>query len=69
MTEDLVKSKILLGQTADEVQRLLGQPDTTYSTALSYKIDLGWVFKKPETYGLLVYLDEKRRVREVKMVD
>ena len=69
MCDDLVKRKILIGQTADEAQRLLGQPDKAYATALSYKIDLGWLFKDPKHYGLLVYLDEKRIVREVKIVD
>ncbi len=69
MCDDLVKRKILIGQTADETQRLLGPPDKAYPTALSYKIDLGWLFKDPKHYGLLVYLDEKRIVREVKIVD
>jgi hypothetical protein len=69
MCDDLVKHKILIGQTADEAQRLLGQPDKTYATALSYKIDLGWFLKDPKHYGLLVYLDERRIVREVKIVD
>ena len=69
MCDDLVKRKILIGQTADEAQRLLGQPDKVYPTALSYKIDLGWLFKDPEHYGLLVYLDENRMVREAKIVD
>ena len=69
MCEDLVKRKILIGQTADEAQRLLGQADKAYDTALSYKIDLGWLFKDPKHYGLLVYLDEKRTVREVRIVD
>jgi hypothetical protein len=69
MSEDLVKRKILVGQTADEAQRILGQPDKAYPTALSYKIDLGWLFKDPKHYGLLVHLDEKRTVREVRIVD
>ena len=69
MCEDLVRRKILIGQTAEEAQRLLGQPDKVYLTALSYKIDLGWLFKNPEHYGLLVYLDESRKVCEVKIVD
>jgi hypothetical protein len=64
MSEDLVRRKILIGQTVEEAQQLLGQPDKTYPTALSYKIDLGWLFKNPEHYGLLVYLDESRKVRE-----
>jgi hypothetical protein len=69
MCEDLVRRKILIGQTSEEAQRLLGQPDKVYPTALSYKIDLGWLFKNPEHYGLLVYLDENRKVREVRIVD
>jgi hypothetical protein len=69
MSDDLVKRKILLGQTADEAQRLLGRPDTTYPTALSYKIDLGWILKDPENYGVLVYFDQNRIVNEVKIVD
>ena len=69
MCDDLVKRKILIGQTADEAQRLLGQPDKAYATALSYKIDLGWLFKDPKHYGLLVYVDERRIVRDVKIVD
>jgi len=63
------KRKILIGQTADEAQRLLGQPDKTYAGALSHKINLGWFLKDPKHYGLLVYLDERRIVREVKIVD
>lgn len=69
MSDDMVKRKILIGQTVDEAQRLLGQPDKAYPTALSYKIDLGWLFKDPKSYGLLVYFDEKRIVSEVKIVD
>lgn len=69
MCEDLVKRKSLIGQPADEAQRLLGQPDKHYASALSYKIDLGWPFKDPKHYGLLVHLDEKRNVREVRIVD
>jgi hypothetical protein len=69
MSDDLVKRKILIGQTADEAQRLLGPPDDAYPTALSYKIDLGWLFKDPKHYGLLVYLDERRIVREARIVD
>jgi hypothetical protein len=51
MCDDLVKRKILIGQTADETQRLPGQPDQTYASALSYKIDLGWPLKDPKHYG------------------
>ena len=68
MCDDLVKRKILIGQTLDEAQRLLGQPDKTYATAVSYKIDLGWLFKDPKHYGLLVYFDERRIVREGKLL-
>lgn len=69
MAEDLANSKVLIGQTADEVRRVLGAPDTEYPTAYSYQIDLGWLFKNPKHYGVLVYFDASRRVREVKMVD
>jgi|GEM_PF-1899421 len=69
MAEALADSKLLVGQTVDEVRRVLGPPDIEYPTAFKYNIDLGWLFKKPETYGLLVYLDQHRNVREVKMVD
>jgi hypothetical protein len=69
MCEDLVKRKILIGQTADEAQRLLGQPDKDYVSVLSYKIDLGWPFKDPKHYGLHVHLDENRIVCEVRIVD
>lgn len=69
MCEDLVQRKILIGQTAAEAQALLGPPDQHYPSALSYKIDLGWLFKDPKHYGLQVHLDENRNVREVKIVD
>jgi hypothetical protein len=69
MCEDLVKSKTLIGQTANEAQRLLGQPDKDYGRALSYKIDLGWPFKDHKHYVLLVHLDDNRNVREVQIVD
>jgi len=70
MSEDLVKSKILIGKTADESLRVLGQPDTTYPTALVYKIDLGMPFKDdPKHTALQVHVDGDRTVREVKIVD
>ena len=69
MCEDLVKSKILIGQTVTEAQRLLGPPDFTYPTAFQYKIDLGWPLKDPVHYGLQLHFDANRRVREVKIVD
>jgi hypothetical protein len=69
MSEDLVKSKTLVGKTADEARRVLGQPDTNYPGVLSYKIDLGWPLKDPKHYGLQVHLDQNRNVREVKIVD
>jgi hypothetical protein len=47
----------------------LAKADKAYATALSYKIDLGWLFKDPRHHGLLVYLDDWRIVREVKIVD
>ena len=42
---------------------------TTLVFVLAYKIDLGWPFKDQKHYGLLVYIDERRIVREVKIVD
>ena len=70
MSEDLIKSRVLIGHAADEALRLLGQPDTTYSTALIYRIDMGMPFKDdPKHTALQVHLDEKRTVREVKIVD
>lgn len=53
----------------DGAKTVLGQPDFAYPSALQYKIHLGWAFKDPEHYGLQVHLDEKRLVREVKIVD
>ena len=69
MSEDLVKSKILIGQTVAEAQLVLGQPDKVYPTALQYHINLGWPFKDPKHYGLQVHLTSDQRVREVKIVD
>jgi uncharacterized lipoprotein YehR (DUF1307 family) len=69
MCEDLVKRKMLIGQTAEEAQRLLGKPDKDYGSTLSYKIDLGWPFKDAKHYGLLVYLNENRNVHGVQIVD
>ena len=69
MSEDLVKSKILVGQTVTEAQRLLGKPDLVYPTALQYHIDLGWPFKDRKHYGLQVHLNTDRSIREVKIVD
>jgi hypothetical protein len=69
MSEDLVKSKILIGQTVSEAQRLLGKPDLVYPTALHYHINLGWPFKDSKHYGLQVHLNPDDSVREVKIVD
>jgi hypothetical protein len=70
MSEDLVKSKILIGKTADESLRVLGQPDTTYPTALVYRIDMGMPFKDdPKHTALQVHLDGNHTVHEVKIVD
>jgi hypothetical protein len=70
MCEDLIKSRVLIGQAADEALRVLGQPDTVYPTALIYRIDMGMPFKDdPKHTALQVHLDEKRTVREVKIVD
>ena len=69
MCDDLVKRRILIGQPVDEAQRLLGKPDESYASVLSYRIDLGWPLKDPKHYGLQVHLDANRNVREVKIVD
>jgi hypothetical protein len=69
MSEDLVNSRILIGKTIEEARQVLGEPDFTYPSAFQYKIDLGWLFKDPSHYGLQVHLDERRLVREVKIVD
>jgi len=69
MAEDLVKSKTLIGKSDEQAKRLLGEPDRIYPTALSYQLDLGWPFKDPKHYGLLVHLDQNRSVREVQIVD
>ena len=69
MSEDLVNSKILIGATIDEAERLLGPADFTYPTALQYKIDLGWPLKDPMHYGLQVHFDTNRKVHNVKIVD
>jgi hypothetical protein len=70
MSEHLVQSKILVGHTSDEALRILGQPDTTYATALIYRIDMGMPFKDDPKYtALQVHLDGNRTVREVKIVD
>ena len=69
MSEDLVNGRILIGKSSQEAQRVLGPPDTDYGPVLAYRIDLGWAFKDPIHYGLQVHLDERRNVREVKIVD
>lgn len=69
MAENLVKSQILIGKTADETQRLLGTADIDYGKALQYQIDMGLPFKDPKHYGLQVHLDVNRIVREVRIVD
>ena len=69
MADDLVRRKTLVGETIGEVQRVLGPPDQNYVAALRYQIDLGWAFKDPKHYGLIVDLDENRKVREVRIVD
>jgi hypothetical protein len=68
MAESLVKSKALIGKSADDVQQMLGKADTDYGKALSYNIDLGLPFRTKHD-GLLVYLDGNRTVTEVKTVD
>jgi len=70
MCEDLIKSRVLIGQAADEAVLILGQTDTAYSTALIYRIDMGMPFKDdPKHTALQVHLDGNRTVREVKIVD
>jgi hypothetical protein len=69
MAEDLVASRVLIGQAHDEVLRQLGQPQKDWGKVIQYHIDLGWPLKKPEHYGLQVHFDADRVVREVKIVD
>ena len=69
MAESLVQSRMLIGKNADEAQRVLGKADVDYGNVLSYKINLGWLFKDPKHYGLQVHLDANREVTEVKIVD
>ena len=69
MSEDLVKRRILVGKSVEETQKLLGRADIDYGSALSYKIDLGYPFKDPKSYGLMVDLDANRIVREARIVD
>jgi hypothetical protein len=69
MSQDLVDRRELIGKSVEEAKAVLGPPDFTYPSALQYKIDLGWAFKESHRYGLQVHLDEKRFVREVKIVD
>ena len=69
MCEDLIDRRLLIGQPVSEAKRLLGEPDKTYASVLSYNIDMGWPFKDPKSYGLQVHLDQNSNVREVKIVD
>ena len=69
MSQDLVDGRMLLGKSVEEAKIVLGPPDFSYPNALQYKIDLGWAFKESHRYGLQVHLDEKRFVREVRIVD
>ena len=70
MSEDLVKNKILIGQAENQALRLLGQPDTTYPTALMCRLDMGMPFKDdPKHTALQVHFDGNRTVRGVKIVD
>lgn len=69
MAEDLVKRKVLVGQPADGVQRLLGPPDKAYPSVLVYNMDLGWPFKDPVHYGFVVHLDADRKVHETRIMD
>ncbi len=45
MAEDLVARKLLVGLSAEEVERQLGHPKKNYGRAVEYHIDLGWPFK------------------------
>jgi hypothetical protein len=69
MADDLVKQGVLIGKSVDEAKGLLGAPDKDYGKALSYQIDLGWLFKDPKHYGLILDLDQNSYVREVRIVD
>lgn len=69
MCEDLVDSRILIGQSVNQAKLLLGQPEKDWGHVIQYNIDLGWPFKDPKHYGLQVHLDENRYVREVRIVD
>ena len=64
-----MKRRILVGKSAEETQKLLGRADTDYGRALSYKIDLGYPFKDPKHYGLIVDLNANQIVREARIVD
>ncbi len=69
MAEDIIKRKVLVGQPADDVQRLLGRPEKEYAGALVYKIDMGMPFKDSSRYALVIHLDANRNVREVRITD
>lgn len=69
MAESLVANHSFVGKTADEVTASLGVPDRDWGRVHQYKIDLGWPFKDPNTYGLQVHYDADGNVQLVKVVD
>jgi len=69
MAENLIKRKVLIGQSEDKVQRLLGRPEKNYASALVYNIAMGMPFKDPSRYAFVVHLDADRNVREVQITD
>ena len=48
MSQSLVNSRVLVGKSAAETQRLLGQADSDFGSALAYKIHLGFPLKDPK---------------------
>ena len=69
MSQDLVDSEVLVGLCEKQVVEMLGRPEKNWGSVHQYQINLGWIFKKPETYGLQVHYDQDRKVRRVKIVD
>lgn len=68
MADDLIESRVLVGQSADVVTATLGLPEKPWGNVRQYQIDLGWPFKKPTSYGLQVHVADNV-VRELKIVD
>lgn len=65
MAEDLVAQKVLIGLSAEDVERQLGHPKKNYGKVIEYHVDLGWPFKNPIHYGLQVHFDADRKVNLV----